>query len=121
MAKPLKLSTATHDYDGTLVYTPSSLTLTLEEAIKKAGKAIEISKEVKKKGHALKTLVLLSGERGNYDPSSKIKVDDLFREVMANDPDPDLLTDILAEITTGGSCPQGRSTRLFQLLLVLRS
>lgn len=114
------LSTATHDYDGTLVYTPLDLTLTLEDALERAGKAIEESKEVKKKGHALNTLQLLNGAKGNYDPSSKIRIHDLFREVMAKNPYPDLLTDILAEVTTGGSCPQGRSTRLFQLLLALR-
>lgn len=116
-----KLSTATHDYDGTLVYSPPSIPiLSLKEALEKAEKAIRLSNITKKKANALKCLILLARKSGNFDSSSRINVHDLIREIMSRDPDPDLLTDVLAEVVTDGPCPEGRSTRLLQLLLALQ-
>jgi len=116
-----KLSTATHDYDGTLVYSPPSIPIpSLEEALEKAEKAIRLSNVIEKKSNALKCLILLSRRGGNFDSSSNINVHDLIRDIMSRDPDPDLLTDVLAEVVTDGPCPEGRSTRLLQLLLALQ-
>ncbi len=118
-----KLSLNTHHYDGKLVFKEEEEgveafeLLSLEDALEKAVSLAELHCHRRQVRFAKNTLFLLASEAGNYDSSNGLEATLLFRHIMSReDLDGPLLCDVLIEITKGGSCPQGRTTRLLQLL-----
>lgn len=126
-----RLSLETHDYDGTLhgTYldavardpTPESDLPTMAQAVRRsmALVASEASVDPVTKRHAAHTINVMARGRGNLDTTNNLDAGDLFRRVMAHDVGVPVLLDVLAEIKTGGACPQGRTTRLLQLYLTV--
>lgn len=129
-----KITTNTHDYDtrikplykqyieedDELLIEPISF----EETIK------EIKEEINKctldliKGHALNTINIIERDNGipnsqNYDNLNDIYIEDLLRRTWRFikhycDDSRGFFIEQLADITTSGSCSQGRITRVYQ-------
>lgn len=128
-----RLSLETHDYDGTLHGTYLNAVArdpTAEAAIPSMAQAVErfmallmtasaASVDPATKRHAAHMVNVIARGRGNLDPKNNLDAGDLFRRVMARDVEVPVLLDVVAEIKTRGSCPQGRTTRLLQLYLSL--
>src|ERR1700719_4601872 len=131
------LSTDTHYYDGKLNNSLEAQTV-ISTNISKLDKT-SVFEEIKQyllenKGPsipaypiALASLNMLErdiDQPGNYDSSNNFQADTilylLFNKIKGSKDPKDLIkifVEVLAEIVTGGSCPQGRSTRLYQLYI----
>ena len=71
--------------------------------------------------HIIRCITLLKSKQGNNDSANKVSVEDILPYVWTNikqfDPDGQFVFyEQLSDIITSGSCPQGRTTRLFQLM-----
>ena len=127
-------SCRTHDYDGTLrekwfamrpmlleKYLPQCLSFDktineMEEWLKRK------YSNVKRIGRARRAIDILRSERtSNFDSRNEIDVEELlpllWNQVKSEDDMHDTFYEQLCDIP-GGSCSQGRSTRLFQFLFV---
>ena len=130
-------SCRTHDYDGTLrekwfAMRPMLLEKYLPRCLS-FDKTINEMEEwldrkyfnVKRIGRARRALNILRSERrSNFDSRNEIDVEELlpllWSQVKSEDDMHDTLYEQLCDIP-GGSCSQGRSTRLFQFLFVFDS
>jgi hypothetical protein len=124
----------THDYDGQLRekwfqmrsmlidrYLPQCLSF--DETIKEIEQWLDKKYfNVKRIGRARRSIkILTSQRRGNFDSRNDIDVEELlpilWDKVKNQDDLHDTFYEQLCDIT-GGSCSQGRSTRLFQFLFL---
>lgn len=115
----------THAYDGQLKFTEISgwnqvISLPIEEK-QRRGKELIVAAEklCPLAQHHLSIIVNSIGTGANYDPSNQISADDLISLCFCHRDNSDFLSMLelqLIDMRTG-FCPQGRTHRLFQLLL----
>lgn len=125
---PIKLSTETHHYDGTIGQLYHSLPrdetglLPFEDALVVIEQWVEMS-SLPDKTPILNTINLFRhDQRGNYDNANKIDVRELLPRVVKIITDfetsgRDLFLVNLGEISQLGPCPQGRTTRLLSFYI----
>ena len=126
-----RLSLQTHDYDGSLHGTyrdavsrdpthPTAIPV-MSDALARFMRLASSIPTTTVTHDAIRMARRIARGRGNFDVENNLRADDLFCRVLAHDADIDatVLMDVVAEIQTGGSCPQGRTTRLLQLYLTL--
>jgi len=68
---------------------------------------------------ALRLVALSTGTPANYDATNGVRADDLLAAIAEAAIEDDLLPALaeqLSDVVTGGSCAQGRCTRLAQIL-----
>jgi hypothetical protein len=122
------LSLDVHHYDGKLI----DLLLPFRESFLEASKVskeekITVFRQFQSKitdtsaSHNLNTIIASIGQASNCDPSNNIKADDilwlLIKKLDSNQPVPSIIIEAIGADMSTGMCPQGRTHRLFQLLL----
>jgi len=111
----MKTSLQTHNYDGKLGELPQfgAPELEFKEVVSRI-----LSRSKNLRVHKCLKNVMASG---NYDPVNKLNAETLLCLVWDKlDSDSfELLESVLEEIVVSGPCVQGRTVRLYQLLLAL--
>jgi len=113
----------THDYDKRLTETIHRIreypsTKTFDESIKYI---INITNSINysRKSEVMRTIHLFTMDRkNNFDPINNISVDELLPRLIEHIDkweDKFIVLEQLADVSSHGSCPQGRCTRLVQL------
>jgi len=106
------LTTQTHDYDGCLPPLPRPPSLSLDECL-------EAVRKLTTDSAVHQALDLLSDPATNYDPANNLNACDVFRlawELVREQQCLPSLLEQLSDIIHSGSCVQGRTTRLYQLI-----
>ncbi len=105
---------------------------TKQEGSNEARSETELSKKSEKQRETLKFFDLICnsiGNASNYDPSNKLYADDilylcceLWDEIKDSEKGQDLLKTLASQLydMRTGSCPPGRSTRLFQVYIAFK-
>lgn len=129
----------THYYDGKLKQHPLIKGVSQCTASNKQKRVIfnnlsqQISQSTKIKGvhkktaqKSIRNIIASIGKQPNFDPSNNLSADNLLFLICEHlerldDPDDVLiyLSEQLSDIITSGQCPPGRSTRLWQVYIIL--
>ena len=105
----------THSYDGTLSFN--------EDIIEFDENVYNDFFKKLTNPHAKKMAESIKNKQGNNDTSNNIDALNIFTWVISQKMSDDvfkLLEEQLSDTTTRGPCPQGRTTRLFQIYLILK-
>jgi hypothetical protein len=106
--------TDTHRYDGHLPPLPREPVLPLQECLE-AVRALTTDTCVHQ------ALALLQNPDDNYDPANKFNACDVFRLAWENVRGQECIPcflEQLGDIIRSGACVQGRTTRLYQFILI---
>ncbi len=127
--KPVSLNV--HSYDGIIgpmmhAYFESMGPMPdFDECMTWAREQVQTSSlKPRRKAQATKALNLIAGNKGNYDDKNKIDAKTVFSYTVAACQTVDVkdaLVEQLAEIISGGSCAQGRTTRLWSIFYSITS
>lgn len=129
-----KLSLDTHDYDKSIKNTYSELkkkdikeliqpSLNFNETLNEIYNYIRTLKYNNLNKNAINAILLIKRDTlNNFDKINNIYVDDILPRVWRfikkyDSTGIDIFIEQLSEIFTNGSCPQGRTTRLFQFYI----
>lgn len=108
----------THHYDGRIdTSNLSSISASTEEKKKACEKFLTLNLNEGAK-HFLTIIINDMDTNSNYDPTNKLKAGDILYKLLIHVDNADFVKQLeeqLLDLRTG-ACPQGRSTRLFQLL-----
>jgi hypothetical protein len=108
-----------HVYDGSITFVPKN---NFPHELK--DKAFKEFLKVVDDPHAKACIeMIINDKSGNIDNANKIDASDLFAEILTFRLDNDainLISEQLKDCFLLGRCPQGRTTRLFQILQYLK-
>lgn len=112
--------TDTHTYDGQLNQLPELSEIQLLSIIQKKERGQELLELIdQNKALYLRDIISNMGSSVNFDPTNNLWADDLISLCWVYRHNPYFITELEIQLTdmSTGFCPQGRTHRLYQIIL----